>query len=102
MKRSFIFFMWACRLRRRSPAPSPRPEAVCSQSCKKSFLRSLFCSSGTSASVLAGFPPATSREGNGKMKFHFVSLEYIIELPQLAYFNLSSLLVLSSLLAFFL
>ncbi len=57
----------ACRLRRRSPAASPRPQAVCSQSCKKSFLRSLFCSSehiglrpcGLSAYVL------TPGEGKG-------------------------------------
>ena len=44
----FIFFFWACRLRRRRPVPSPRPGVVCPQSHKKSFLRSLFCGSGTS------------------------------------------------------
>ena len=54
MKRSFIFFMWACRLRRRSPAPSPQPVVVWPQSCKRSFLRSLFCSSVHIASRLCG------------------------------------------------
>ena len=58
-----IIFIRACRLRRRFSAPSLRPQAVLPQSCKKSFLRSLFCSSGTSAYVLAGFPPTTSRGG---------------------------------------
>jgi len=54
MKRSFIFFMWACRLRRRSPAPSPQPVVVWLQNCKRSFLRSLFCSSVHIASRLCG------------------------------------------------
>ena len=61
----FIFFFWACRLRRRRPVPSPRPGVVCPQSHKKSFLRSLFCGSGTSPPDLAGFPPTTSRCGDG-------------------------------------
>ncbi len=55
----------ACRLRRRPPAASPRPAAVCSQSCKRSFLRSLFFSSGTTAYVHSGFPPKSSCGGMG-------------------------------------
>jgi len=49
-----MFFIWACRLRRRSPAPSPQPVVVWPQNCKRSFLRSLFCSSVHIASRLCG------------------------------------------------
>ena len=62
--------IWACRLRRQRPVPSPRPKAVMPQSCKRSFLRSLFCSSGTSAFVLAGFPPTASRGGQFVRALH--------------------------------
>ncbi|HQA86459.1 MAG TPA: hypothetical protein PK448_02725 [Bacteroidales bacterium] len=47
--------------RGRSSVPSPRAEAVGSQSGKKSLQARFFAAASPAASALAGFPPAPSR-----------------------------------------
>ncbi|HXK73869.1 MAG TPA: hypothetical protein PLL08_03040 [Bacteroidales bacterium] len=47
--------------RGRRPVPSPRAQAVGSQSGKKSLQARFFAAASPTASALAGFPPAPSR-----------------------------------------
>jgi len=47
--------------RGRSSVPSPRSQAVGSQSSKKSLQARFFAAASPAASALAGFPPAPSR-----------------------------------------
>ncbi len=63
-----LIIIWACRLRRRRPVPSPQPVVVCPQSHKKSFLRSLFCGSGHIASRPCGLSTYNLTLGNGNGK----------------------------------
>jgi len=48
-------------LRGRSSVPSPQPQAVGSQSCKKSLQARFFAAATPAACGFAGFPPTPSR-----------------------------------------